>query len=132
MSEPIYFVVERTALGEQPALYYDQMPIRLTGKNAKRDGLIYAVRVDILPHAAQWLAMTLPELYAAFQKARAGKIALPQNIAPPPRATEAAKPLVGHRERFRKHPGSHLPAEPFPTIEDLDRRAPMRLVPGMP
>jgi hypothetical protein len=126
MSEAVFFVVERTAIGEQAALYYDIMPRRLTGKNAARDGLVYAVRVDILPHAQTWLSMSLAELYEAYCKARNGKIPLPQNIIQAAPDAEPAKRKLGHREMFSKRQGSDLPAEPFTTVEELDRRAAKR------
>jgi hypothetical protein len=130
VGSPVYFVVERTIAGEQPAIYRDHLPDRLTGKNAKRDGLVYAVRMDTLPHGEKWMAMSLSELYEAFRKAQAGNIPLPQNIASPPSETKPAERKMGHRERFAQHPGSHLPAEPFPTVEELDRRAEARPLPA--
>ena len=57
MNEAVYFVVEKVPTGEQAALYHDHLPPRLSGKNAARDGLVYAVRMDTLPNAATWLKM---------------------------------------------------------------------------
>jgi hypothetical protein len=122
MGQPVFFVVERTPTGEQPALYYDELPSRHRSERAAAEGLIYAVRVDILPHADQWLSMTLADLYAAYCKARDGNIVLPQNTIEAAKTTERAKPLLGHREKFRQH--ARPDAEPFayPSAADSVRR----------
>src|SRR5579859_2206897 len=100
------------------------MPPRLSGKNAKRDGLIYAVRVDILPNAKRWLAMSLNDLYRAYCIAR-DKGGLPAaNIAVASTASSTpAQRRLGHREKRMNRPWAGMPTEPWPTVDDLDRRA---------
>jgi len=65
-----YFVIERTATGEQAALYYDDLPRRYLGQKAQWNGLIYKLRLDTLPDASGWLAMSLPQLYEVYEHLR--------------------------------------------------------------
>ena len=55
-----YFVVERGPLGEFPAIYHDELP--LTPANP----IVYAPRLDTLPHAERWMAMSLAELHHQY------------------------------------------------------------------
>lgn len=65
--EPLYFVVERTLTArEQPLLYHDHLPAHLRVKNAKRDGLIYALRLDTLDHPIIKPDMTPARLYELY------------------------------------------------------------------
>ena len=117
MGEPVYFFVERHPRGEQPAICYGQMP---------RRGVVYGVRVDTLPNAATWLKMSLAELYAAYLKARDGKT-LPVDPKLDAAASAPAQRAFGERRTPSPRPWAHLPAEPFPTVEDLDQRAARRV-----
>jgi hypothetical protein len=127
--EAVFFVVEKAPIpgGERASLYHEFLPPRLTGKNSNRDGLIYLVRVDTLPHAAKWLSMSVTELYEEYKIAR-DKNSLPQSYKPEAKS-ESAPAIVklGHRERLSNRPWGDLPAEPWPTVEELDARANRRL-----
>ena len=76
---PVFFVVEKTPLGESAALYCDAAPQVRTAKPR----IIYITRLDQLPNAKIWLNMSLNKLYAAYCKARDGK-----RLPPPPKLTE--------------------------------------------
>jgi hypothetical protein len=122
MTDPVFFVVEKTPLGEQASLYRGDPPqIKIV-----KVRIIYIVRVDTLPNANRWLKMSLNELYSAYCKVRDKKNLPPQYI--PPALVKDEKPAIkfGHRESFYR--GSGLPPEPLPTIEDLDRMAKKRRI----
>ena len=89
MAEPVFFVVERRAGREEAAIYYDQLPVRLTRKVAKEESppIVYALRLDRLPDlAAAWLTTPIAQLYRNYCALRdAGKLP-PSNLADPPRA----------------------------------------------
>jgi hypothetical protein len=123
MADPVYFVVERSPEGEQPVIYYDRLPQRLSGKNATRDGLIYAVRMDVLPNAAKWMSMSLAELYRFYCEARDNKTLPPRYVEPMKASSEPAKRLEGQRRQSFERPWADLPAEPFPTVAELYLRA---------
>jgi hypothetical protein len=74
MNRPVFFVVEKTMLGEQAALYWDDPP-QIRGI---RPNIIYIVRLDQLPNANHWLTMPLTELYFFYRKALAGNTLPPQ------------------------------------------------------
>jgi hypothetical protein len=68
--DAVFFVVERHPLGEQAALFYKRLPTRYTGKNAARDGLVYALRLDTLPDAARWLGLPISRLHNTYRRLR--------------------------------------------------------------
>ena len=98
LSEPVIFVIERGPGGaEYPAVYRDHLPNWLTDKSSV--GLmVYALRLDRLPDAEKWIAMSLDELATTYCFLRdRGKLP-PPNLADPPRKTDPTRALVGHRE----------------------------------
>lgn len=93
MSErPAYFVVQKFAGLERPAIYWDELP-----REPLRN-LVYVVRLDQLPGATSLTGQPTTWLYRVFCHLRR-KGMLPPRYEPPPRKT-AEKPVAkaGHRE----------------------------------
>lgn len=82
MAEPIFFVVERRAGGEFPAVIRDQLPERLTRKSEPKL-LVYAVRLDKLPDGDRLAELSTAMLYRFYQRHKAAGT-LPQNLTEPP------------------------------------------------
>lgn len=62
-----WFAIEKTATGDQPVIYRDFLPTKAR--------ITYSLRLDELPNAERWLAMSLSELVAEYEKRRdAGKL----------------------------------------------------------
>lgn len=95
MSEPVYFVVTSRAGLTSAALHHGQLPAWMTGKRAKERGLVYALRLDVLPNAARWLAMSANDLHRVYLTRKTGSTLPPSNIAPPPAAKVDRKAKVG-------------------------------------
>lgn len=88
-----FFVVERRAGREYPAVYYDQLPGVYSGRRAQENGLVYAMRIDRLPEPERdrWRAMSVHEKFDEYQRL-AARGQLPQNTidAPKPADLSAA------------------------------------------
>ena len=113
VSDAVFFVVERRAGIEHPSIVYDQLPAKFTGQHAKRDGLVFVLRLDKLSDAEHWLKMTTAQLFATYKKFEAQGCLPTPNIADPPKKAEPAQIVVGHRERFGIDGGKGIP-DPFP------------------
>lgn len=133
MSEAVYFVIERTEHGQQPAIYYDRLSTRLSTYKAMKDGtgrpivmrdlkgnvidlnpLVYAVRLDRLPNGAELAAKPLPELYAMYRRLCATGKLPPPNLADPPRPKGEQGTLIGEAFEVRNPPWHDQPREHFP------------------
>jgi hypothetical protein len=122
MTEPVYFVVTRRNGIEEPALIYGRLPEALTGHRAAANGLVWAIRLDKLPHVERHLTASLAELYATFVRLRtAGTLPAP-NLAEPARKTPPARRLLGEwwEPPARNWPDS--PAGPWPQNASNARR----------
>lgn len=108
MAEAIFFVVERSPnrSGQSAAIYYDQLPTRLTRKiprdNFKQptepNPIIYALRLDRLDETDPWRTRSLTENYAMYRLAIAEGTALPPgNLADPPKAKGETGTLRGEQ-----------------------------------
>ena len=87
MSESIYFVIERSASGQEIAcLYYDRMFARASKR-------VYTLRIDRLPPDQQqfWLSKPIGELLDVYHWLRDEGTLPPSNLADPP----ASKPRHG-------------------------------------
>ena len=115
MSEAIFFVVERRAGREEPAIYRDRLPERLTRKTkGEVSPIVYALRLDRLPDLDQWLAAPLKLLYRTYCALRdAGKLPL-SNLADPPREKGEQGVLHGAFWEPPKRTWVDRPADPFP------------------
>lgn len=126
MTEPVYFVVERTPRGESPAIYHDVLPDRLTRKIPRDDKglpcepakIIYAVRLDTLRGAHRWLPeflkKPLKEIYAEYCRRRDGEGELPaSNLAGPPKKAEPRNRLVGDYWEPPARTWPDRPADPY-------------------
>lgn len=122
MTEPIYFVVERTAGGgEMACIYRDRLPDRLTRKipkgSVERPLMIYQLRLDRLdPEPREfWLRQDTGRLLAAYRAMRdQGKLP-PENIADPPRAKPQSGRQLGEWWTPPAKPwDDRKPAEPLP------------------
>lgn len=93
MSErPAYFVVQKIAGLERPAIYWDELP-----REPLRN-LVYVVRLDQLPGAASLTGQPTTWLYRVFCHLRR-QGTLPPRYEPPPRPkAEKPVPKPGHRE----------------------------------
>lgn len=130
--EAIFFVVERTARGEQPAIYRDRLSTRLTTYKPPKDGvgrpivlrdlngnvvdlnpMVYAVRLDRLPNGAELAAKPLPELYAIYRRLVANGKLPPPNLADPPRPKGEQGVLLGEAFQVRNPPWHDQPREHF-------------------
>src|SRR5262249_29873521 len=85
-----YFVITRRAGHESPALYYDRLPDWMLSKRAAAEGLVYALRLDTMPDAAFWLALSLRALAVHYRALASLRKLPPQNLAPP--ATKQSEP----------------------------------------
>ena len=98
-TEPVFFVVERTADGEIPSLCYDVLPSRMTRRipqgSAEQSPMIYVLRLDRLPDAERWQAMSLADLYSRYCELRdAGKLP-PSNLHVSMAKSDPARRLLG-------------------------------------
>jgi hypothetical protein len=121
---PTWFLVRQHNGRESPALYFDFLPADLTRKlpRDERPVIIYGLRLDRLPEGERLAAMPLADLYALYQRLKARNKLPPQNFVDPPAKKDAARALIGHRERRKPRPGHNLPGEPFPAPDGLRPR----------
>ena len=125
MTEPVYFVVERTPRGEAPAIYHDILPQRLTRKIPRDDQgqpcepspLIYVVRLDTLTGAHRWLPeflkKPLREIYAEYCRRRDGNELPPSNLAGPPKPADTRMRKLGEFWEPPARTWADRPAEPY-------------------
>jgi hypothetical protein len=122
MSEAIFFVVERRAGREEPAIYHDRLPERLTRKTkGEVSPIVYALRLDKLPDLdlTKWLAVPLKLLYRNYCALRdAGKLP-PSNLADPPREKGEQGVKRGEYWTPPKRGWTDRPADPFPQPGEL-------------
>lgn len=128
MTEPVFFVVERTPAGETPAIYYDRMPAHLTsykplknslgkpivitdlkGKVIELNPIIYALRLDRLPNGHELVDQSLGELYSGYCRLRDKGSLPPSNLADPPRAKGEQGTLHGESFTVRNPPWDRRP-----------------------
>jgi hypothetical protein len=93
MPEPVFFVVERRAGGEFPAIIRDRLPDRLTRKSEPKL-LVDAVRLDKLACGARLERASTRALYRLYQRYKA-KGTLPQNLADTPSKTPPRGRILG-------------------------------------
>lgn len=84
MTQPVYFVVQSRHGFESSAIYYDRLPIWMTGKHARTMGLVYALRLDTLDDAERWVNASLGDLHRTYIRLRKRKALPPSNLAGAP------------------------------------------------
>lgn len=132
MGDAVYFVVLSRAGAESAALYYDRLPVWMTGKHATARGLIYALRLDILPRAERWLAMSATDLHRIYLGHKAGTTLPPSNIAPPPQKKAESGRKFG--ERWTPPPPTwdpKAPAASYLRVVEPKHDAPARTAPAV-
>jgi hypothetical protein len=109
VSEPMFFVVERCARGEFPAIIRDRLPERLTAKGSTL--LVYACRLDKLPDGERLAGLRLLDLYRLYQRHKAAGT-LPNNLADPPQK------VTGGQKGMERGPETWWKPTPLPRGQD--------------
>ena len=129
-AEPLFFVIISWQGREYPRLYSGALPEWVTGKHAKLDGLIYALRLDTLADELRWPGENLEQHVETYRRLQAaGQLPVPNLVAPRKKSEGARRKLGEWWEPPAPSWDPKAPGEPYPHPDQVKAKpdAPARL-----
>ena len=76
MDDSIWFVVLSRHGREEASLYHGFLPGWLTGKHAKKEGVVFIRKLDTLEHSEFWISQRCAVLYDHYKNGSLGNPAV--------------------------------------------------------